>query len=83
MSKEDQQLLEEANTMNLLKTTSKARWNSKNCRKIKVLYSKYPKTFKKLDENSKRAEEGNITSSQARTLLSIKDKDERSKASWF
>lgn len=35
----------------------------------------------KLDENSKRElEEGNITSSQARTLLSIKDKDERSKS---
>ncbi|MDY3005838.1 ParB/RepB/Spo0J family partition protein [Anaerococcus sp. AGMB00486] len=35
----------------------------------------------KLDENSKKElEEGNITSSQARTLLSIKDKNERSKS---
>lgn len=35
----------------------------------------------KLDENSKRElEEGNITSSQARTLLSIKDRGEREKS---
>ena len=35
----------------------------------------------KLDENSKKAlEEGNISSSQARTLLSIKDEDDRQKS---
>ena len=35
----------------------------------------------KLDENSKKAlEEGNISSSQARTLLSIKDEEDRQKS---